>query len=399
MKLLQINAVYGFGSTGVIAKDIADTLVRDGGEAFCAYQEAEGEVAGGRRVGSFLDWKWHAVYTRLFGKQAYASRGATRRLLKWIDGIKPDIVHLHNLHSNYINLNMLADYLAERDIPTVITLHDCWYFTGKCSHFVSARCDRWQTECGSCPQLKCEVPSLFFDKTAFVLRDKCEHLLKIKNLTLVGCSEWIAGEARKSRLGSADIDVVYNGVDTSVFTPHESNVRDRLGIGDSFVIMGMADKWYDDRNRDLVVRLLGKNELDAHFVIVGCKPHQKEFFEGFRGVSALGYVSDRHELSDIYSSADVFLNLTHADTLPTVNMESICCGTPVVTFDACGSPELVDLDSGIVAEEDNADGIIEALGRIKAGACSFSAYEKHTKFDKNECYKKYLNIYRRIGKR
>jgi len=397
MKVLQINAVYGFLSTGVIVKDIRDTVVRDGGEAYSAYQEARGEVENGYRVGGLLDWKWHALYTRIFGKQAYASRGATRRLLRWVEKIKPDVVHLHNLHSNYVNLNMLCDYLAARDIPTVITMHDCWYFTGKCSHYVASGCEGWLSECGNCPQLKCEVPSLFFDNTGFVLRDKAEHLLKIPRLTLVGCSEWIAGEAKKSRLGRAPVEVVYNGVDTDIFTPHDSNFRRDNSLEGDFVILGMADKWYDARNRALVSRLLGQNELDARYVIVGCKPHHEEFFGSFGCVTTLGYISDRRYLSDVYSAADVFLNLTHADTLPTVNMESICSGTPVVTFDACGSPELVDEDSGIVVGEDDADGIIDALRRVRAGACEFSAYEKHTKFDKNECYKKYLNIYKRIS--
>ena len=394
MKVLQINAVFGYKSTGVIVKDIGDTLSANGHTPYYAYQTANGQVNNGYRIGNKLDWKFHALFSRIFGKQAYASKCATRRFLKWVDKIKPDVVHLHNVHSNYINLNLLCDYLAKKDIATVITLHDCWYFTGKCSHYVLVGCDKWQTACGNCPQNKKEVPSLFFDSTAKVLKDKSEHLNKIKNLTLVGCSNWIAEEVKKSKLTPKNIEVVYNGVDTDIFTPHENDFRKNHNIGDEFVIMGMADKWGQDRNRQTAKKIIEENK-DAKIVIVGCKDHHKEFFSKYDNVITIGYVSDRRELSDIYASSDVFVNLTHADTLPTVNMESICSGTPVITFNCTGSPELVDEDSGIVVDEDDTDAMIYAIEKIKTVGLKFSAIEKQQKFDKNKNYKKYLEIYKK----
>ncbi len=396
MRILQINAVYGYKSTGVIVKDIGETLEKNGGEGYYAYQSTCEPVKNGYKVGGKLGWKWHALHARIFGKQAYASKGATRKLVKWIDGMKPDVVHFHNLHSNYINLNMLCDYLAKKDIQTVITLHDCWYFTGKCSHYAPIKCDRWQKNCGNCPLNKAEVPSLFFDNTAKVLKDRTEHLLKIKNLTLVGCSQWIAGEAKKSHLQSADIKVVYNGVDTEIFTPHENGFKQEIGAEGKFLILGMADKWYAAQNREIVENLISSQGEDTHIVIVACNDEQKEFFERFANVTAIGYVTDRNRLADIYAASDVFVNLTRADTLPTVNMESICCGTPVITFDCCGSPELVDEDSGYIVKEGDGDDIIEKINLLKEIRLTFDVKEKQKKFDKNECYKKYLEIYKSI---
>ena len=395
MKVLQINAVYGFLSTGIIAKDICDMLEKNGEQTAVATQRTSIVSDNVYVVGNTFDWKYHALHSRIWGKQGYASRFATKKLVRWIENQKPDIVHLHNLHSNYINLNILCDYLADRNIPVVITLHDCWYFTGKCSHYAQAGCDRWQSSCGDCPQLKREVPSLFFDATQKVLSDKTEHLLKIKNLTLVGCSKWISDEVRKSRLASARIETVYNGVDTGMFTPHQSDFRQKYGINDKFVIMGMADKWSNPVNEKSVDAIIQSNP-DAAVVVVGCKEEQKAYFEKKKNVIAIGFVSDRKELSDIYASADVFVNLTRADTLPTVNMESICCGTPVVTFDSCGSPELVDEDSGFVVPQDDVSGLVDAINKVKNGECSFDALQKHKKFDKNSCYEKYYDVYKSL---
>ncbi len=395
MRILQINAVYGFKSTGIIVKDIESHLEKDGHQSHIAYQSAINPPAESYRIGNKLDWKIHALYSRIFGKQAYASRGATKKLIKYISKIGPDAVHLHNLHSNYINLNLLCDYLAKENIPTVITLHDCWYFTGKCTHYAGVKCDKWQASCGECPLNKGEQPSWFSDVTHKVLKDKTDHLNKIKNLTLVGCSEWITKEVEKSYLNPKYLLTVYNGVDTAVFRPHKSDFKERCGITQPFVIMGMADKWCLPENR-LAVKEIIANNKDARIIIVGCSEAQKRVFEGFQNVLPLGYITDRQELSDVYASSNVFINLTHADTLPTVNMEAICCGTPVITYDCCGSPELVDQNSGFIVEENNIPSLLEKIEYIKTNPIKIPIEEKHKKFDKNTCYGKYLEIYKKI---
>lgn len=397
MKVLQINAVYGFKSTGVIVKDIGDTLVHNGDEAYFAYQTTNETIENGYLVGGIFSWKWHALYSRVFGKQAYASKCVTKKFLKWVDKIQPDVVHMHNLHSNYIHLNLLCDYLTKKNIPVVITMHDCWYFTGKCSHYAAVKCGKWQDSCGDCPLNKSEQPSLFFDCTSKVLQDKTEHLSKLKNLTLVGCSNWIANEAKKSKLQTANIQVVYNGVDTSIFTPHDSGIKKELGIKNEFLILGMADKWYAEQNREIVEKLITSQDKNTKIVIVGCKEEQTKYFEQFGNVLPLGYITDRNQLADIYAASDVFVNLTRADTLPTVNMESICCGTPVITFNCCGSPELVSEGCGYIIEEGDCGGLLSRIEDIKRTPLSFDVDRQQKKFDKNECYKKYLDIYKNIS--
>lgn len=396
MKVLQLNAVYGYKSTGIIVRDIEKLLTDSGHTSYVAYQTAINPPENSYKIGNKVDWKIHALYSRFFGKQAYASRLATKGLINYIKGISPDIVHLHNLHSNYINLNMLCDFLAKSKIPVVVTMHDCWFFTGKCTHYTAVKCDKWQTTCGNCPQNKYEQPSLFFDCTSKVLKDRTGHLNKIHNLTLVGCSNWIADEAKKSLIKNADIKVVYNGVDTNTFTPHESDFRKKHGLKNEFIIMGMANKWCLDINKAAVERIIQEN-TDAKILIVGCNQKQKDSFKQYENVICLGYISDRDELSDIYSASDVFVNLTHADTLPTVNMESICCGTPVITYDCCGSPELVDSDSGFVVEEDDVNTLLLRIKQIREEPLFFDVKEKQQKFDKNTCYNKYTDIFTSIN--
>jgi len=394
MRVLQINAVYGFKSTGIIVKDIEELLQNNGDECFIAYQTAINPPKNSYKIGNKLDYKLHALLARLFGKQAYFSKAATKGLLKYIDKISPDVVHLHNLHSNYLNLNMLCDYLSEKNIKTVYTLHDCWVFTGKCTHYAGVKCDKWQTTCGNCPLNKAEQPSLFFDATSFVLKDKTNHLNKIKDLTIVGCSEWIKGEAEKSLLTPKDITVIYNGVDTEIFKPHKTNFKEEYGITEDFVIMGMADKWCLKENQAAVEKIIANNK-ESKIVIVGCKEEQKELFKQYSNVLPLGYVKDREKLADIYASSNVFINLTHADTLPTVNMESICCGTPVITYNCCGSPELLDENSGFVVNENDIDDILEKQEAIKKAPPQIDILAAHKRFDKNTCYKGYLEVYKK----
>ena len=393
MKVLQINAVYGFKSTGVIVKDIENLLENNGHTSFVAYQTAINPPKNSYKIGCVLDWKLHALYARLFGKQAYFSFFATKKLIKYIKKIKPDVVHLHNLHSNYLNLNLLCDYLAKANIKTVYTLHDCWAFTGKCSHYAAVKCDKWKSTCGNCPLNKTEQPSLIFDNTSKVLKDKTSHLNKIKDLIIVGCSEWIKGEAEKSLLKPKEITVIYNGVDTEIFKPHKNNFKKENNITEDFVIMGMADKWCLKENEEAVKQII-KNNKECKIVIVGCKEDQKQLFKDYKNVLALGYIKEREKLAEIYASSNLFINLTHADTLPTVNMESICCGTPVITYNCCGSSELVDKNSGFVVAENDIKTLLEKIEETKKAPPKIDIAAAHKKFDKNTCYNKYLEVYK-----
>ena len=398
MKVLQINATYGYGSTGLIMSDIGEAVKDSGNEAYFAYQSSRTQVENGYRIGSTFDWKAHAFLCRLLGKQGYYSIFATRKFLKHLDKISPDVVHLHNLHSNFINLNMLLKHLAKKDIPTVITMHDCWYFTGKCFHYVDVNCTKFTSGCGNCPKKSDSPRSLIFDSSARVLKDREKYLSSIPRLKIAGCSEWICNEAKKGIMRGFDITTIRNGVDTDIFKSRDKQALKKFfGFEDKFVIMGMANKWLSPLNAVFLEKIVTSLSEDEKIIIVGCKETHKAMLEKYSDrVMSVGFVTDRSKLAEYYAMSDVFVNVTHADTLPTVNMESICCGTPVVTYNSCGSPELVLEGCGHVVLENDVDEIINKIKLVKKEGCAGCAEIGKKSFEKQMCYEGYSDLYREI---
>lgn len=398
MRVLQINANYGYGSTGIIMRDIGETLLCAGHEAFFAYQRSKNSVNNGYVIGNVVDWKCHAFLCRIFGGQGFYSRSATKKLCDYLDEIVPDVVHLHNLHSNFVHLGMLLEYLAKRDIPTVITMHDCWYFTGKCFHFIDVQCERYKIGCGNCPKQKSAPKSCFFDYSKRDLMSKNERLHAIPRLILVGCSKWISLRAKESLLKDIRIKQIYNGVDIDIFKPmNVTELKKQYNIGNQYVVLGMANKWCNSKNIKLIKTV---SELpNTVLMLIGCKNQDVLWLkECCSNVVSVGYISDRHMLAMHYSMADVFVNLTLADTLPTVNMESICCGTPVITYDSCGSPELINDDSGIVVPKGDHEKIIESINIARNKKWEKCRQSGILRFDKQYCYQRYLDIYKLLCK-
>ena len=152
MKIVQINAVYGFGSTGIIVQDLQKLCQDNRIECIVAYSQSKRRVENGYHLGNLLSNKIHALLSRISGKQGYFSICSTLRFLKFLDKYQPDIIHLHNLHGCYINVPMLLRYVAKKSIKVVVTLHDCWFYTGGCSHYTSAGCTKWLNGSGNCPK-------------------------------------------------------------------------------------------------------------------------------------------------------------------------------------------------------------------------------------------------------
>jgi len=398
LKILQINANYGFGSTGVIIEDIGKAITKSGNEAFFAYQRANNSISTGIIIGNIIDWKLHAILCRIFGGQGYYSRVATHRFISKLKKIKPDVVHLHNLHSNFLNIDLLFKFLAKEDIATVITMHDCWYFTGKCFHYVDYKCEKYITGCGNCPKKKTPPKSYLFDWSRISLENKKNRIKNIPRLRIVGCSLWICKEAKRGILKDCKIEKVYNGVDISIFKPKENDIREKYNIKDKFLVMGMANKWLLKENIDMLLSV--SSIPNVNLMIVGCTEEQKKIIKSKnKNIIAVGFIKDRDELANYYSAADVFVNLTHADTLPTVNMESICCGTPVITYDSCGSPELISKETGVVVKENDKVGIINSIKDISKNKLKNCREVGVKKFDKEKCYERYIEIYKELNKK
>lgn len=401
MKVVQINAIYGSKSTGTIVREIQSCSEKNGIEAYVAYSIADrpdADVLRGYRIGNQLTAKWHAFISRVIGKQAYANHFTTWRFLRWLDAIKPDVVHLHNLHNNYIHLNMLLHYLAKHDIATVVTMHDCWYFTGGCMHYASIGCNRWQSGCGQCPKWR-QIPSYFFDCTQSVLKDRKQYLSAIPRLTMVGASEWIANEMKQSLLKDLNIIFIHNGFDLEVFTPTPSNKRKEQNIENKFVVFGPASKWLLPINKPTLDYFISWMNDDMVLVLFGCTQTNNALPSN---VVQIGYTKSPKEMAELYSMADVLVNCSREDTLSSLNLECQACGTPVVTYDATGSKETVDDECGFAIPTGDYEALWEKTMEIKQlGKPVLSTLCREwamAHFKKEPNYERYIELYHNILK-
>lgn len=408
MKVLQINAVYNQLSTGRTTTELHKVLLENGIDSYCAY--AQSNVEDGEnlyRIGSAFDRKLHALLSRISGKQAYFSKGATKKLIKYMDGIKPDIVHLRNFHSNYINMPMILDWLGRNDIATVVTLHDFFFLTGKCVHFNEAGCTKWQTKCENCPNLQNGNPTWFFDRTAEMFGDRYELFSRIKKLAFVGVSDWATDEAKKSPIAqnATEVKRIYNWIDLSKFKPLDvEKTKKRHGNENEFVILGVAAVWDERKGIRDFIRLAKslQNYNDIKVVLIGPVPRVilEDGEDGREYVIPVGTTDSVDELVGWYNAADVFVTLSTEETFGKVSAEALSCGTPVVCYNVTANPELVGDGCGYVVKKGDLDGVKEAILKIredtKARYSQSCVDFSHKHFDKDECVKQYIRLYREL---
>ena len=342
-----------------------EDLNQMGVESYAAVSRAYG-CEGVYTIGNERSVKIHGLLSRISGKQGYFSKGNTHKLIKHIQNIKPDIVHLHNLHANYINLPMILEYLAENDIPTVISLYDCWFFTGKCMHYTTAGCYKWQTECKNCPQKHEGNDSWFFDKTNKVFKDKVRLFNNIPRLAIIGISEWITDECRKSAIAknAKIIQREYLWIDMEKFKARDAKpLREKLKLDNKFVILGVAEQWGNAKGLNRFLELAEKLSDDKIIVLVG-NPDPDTALPA--NVICVGRTDSQEELSEYYSMADVFMTFSYQETFGKVSAEALSCGTPVICYNSTANPELVGDNCGVVVEIDDKDGMLKAVNTVQS---------------------------------
>ena len=358
MKYAQVNS-FSNGSTGALMFRMRAEREALGDECRVFWGRGrdaanQGECRFATRANVLLD----ALLTRMDDRAGFHSRAATRRLLDELDRFDPDIVHLHNLHGYYVNTEMLFTWLAKRNQQTIWTLHDCWAFTGHCAHFTYANCNQWKSPCGClgpCPQ-KGEYPKAVFAsacKRNFDDKRRLFTLLPADRMTLIAPSRWLAGLVADSFLANYPVEVRPNEIDRTVFKPTPSDVRDRFGIGDRFIILGVASPWTQRKGLDDFIRLAA--DLDDAFAIVLVGLSEGQIRALPAGVVGIPRTDSPQKLAEFYTSADIFFNPTGEDNYPTVNLEAEACGTPVITYDTGGCREtLHDSRSAAVASYESA---------------------------------------------
>ena len=396
-KLLQINATLNLGSTGRIAEQIANAAKKKGWDCFLAH--------GGRYVGqsnytsiqvsSKRDNYFHAFYGEFLGKHGLGSTRATKHFVEQVKALKPDIIHLHNIHGYYLNYRVLFEYLAYAKIPIVWTLHDCWAFTGHCTHFEMVSCEKWQTECEQCPLKMAQYKTRLIDRSQKNYQLKKQLYKELSNVTLVPVSNWLAGLVAKSILGNFPIHVINNGVDVNVFKPTNNTIRDRYGIPiDKKIILGVVGSGFGDEKGEREFIELSKQN-DLQIIIVGLKGNESQGLPP--NIIRSERTSSLKELAAFYSAADVFLNPTYNDTFPTTNLEALACGTPVITYRTGGSPEALDDSTGIVVDKGDLKGLNGAIYEVihngkeyYSAACVKRAIDHYNKDDR---FDEYIKLY------
>lgn len=399
MKVLQINAVYGAGSTGRMTMELHEYMIQQGIDAYVACSKGiDSSDLRQISIGNALDVKFHSLMARVTGLQGYCSKRATIKLIKKVDELHPEIVHLGNLHSNYINVKMMLDYLGKHDIATVIVLHDCWFFTGKCSHYTVERCGRWKSKCGNCPQLKKDIPSWFFDRTTKMLTDKAAGFRNIKKLGIIGVSEWITFEARESILKDATIiKCIYNWVDTDIFKPdynRASEIRKKLKLEEKKIILGVSNIWSDTKGLKTFLELSKLLDEKEIILLVG-NVEGKDLPENIINIPPTSHVE---ELIGYYSSADVFLQLSVEETFGKVVVEAMSCGTPVIVVNSTANSELIADKNGYVCEVGDIADIKKKIDLINTS--SLDTYQTlcreyaKSKFGMKDQMEKYIAFYK-----
>ena len=355
MRIVQINSVPNL-STGTVMLENHKRYEAEGNESWRMWgrgraAENEYEFNFGNKLGTYID----AAQTRIDGKASFHSRAATKRLLAKLNEIQPDLVHLHNLHGYYVNIEMLFNWLATHDCKVEWTLHDCWAFTGHCAYFTYAKCAQWRSHCAcseKCPQLH-TYPSTFSSSSScrwsFEQKRHLFNLLPSERMTLITPSQWLADLVKQSFLSKYPVEVRYNTVDETIFKPTPSDFRERHGVGDRFMILGVASSWTERKGLNDFLRLQKKLDPTKYaIVLVGLNDEQLMCFP--EGIIGIKRTDSREELAGIYSTADVFFNPTVEDNYPTVNLEAEACGTAVVTYNTGGCAETVHRHDSLIVE-------------------------------------------------
>lgn len=398
MRIAELNMLH-VGSTGKIMLSIAE-VAREFGNVVLSfspkfYQRGKKNVfpyiLQHDYFGTCFENMLHLRLAQVTGYHGCFSIFGMHALLRKLKAFKPDIIHLHNLHNWTINFSMLTRYIKKNNIKVIWTLHDCWTFTGQCPHYTMIGCEKWKTHCFACPQCN-EYPKTFVDRSSRMYDLKQQWFTGL-DAVLVTPSQWLADQVKQSFLKDYPVQVINNGIDLDIFKPMESNFRQKYQCEDKKIVLGVSMGWSDKKGFDVFVELASRLPDDYQIVLVGGNEQTDNKLPA--NVLSIHRTQNQHELAEIYSVADVFVNPTREETFPTVNIESLACGTSVITFRTGGSPEIIDETCGSVIECDD----IDALEREIIRVCKDKPYSQEAcikracQFDQKEKFKEYVKLY------
>ncbi len=403
-RIIQINPVLRTStSTGRIMQEIGALAEKEGWLNWCAYGKGRDGIRPCTTsilpIGGMWSTSMHGLQTRIFDRHGLSSVSATQDFVKKLTEIKPDIVHIHNIHGYFLNYPVLFDYLRTNDIKVIWTVHDCWLYTGHCYYYSAIGCNRWQTGCGDCPQRGAFPKSFVIDRSRQNYIDKRNYFTSIPKdrMIIVPVSNWMREEMARSFFKDYTFKVIHNGIDTSVFRPYKTaSIRHKLGITpDKHIILGLASIWSPEKGLDDFIKLSGMLDEDDTIVLVGVDSKIAKRLPS--SIKWIRRTENIEMLVELYSASTVFVNPTYQDNYPTVNLESIACGTPVVTYRTGGSVESITNDTGRIVNQGDVAGLLTAVREIKAitkeGFTDSCRNYALSNFKKEDRYHDYLQLY------
>ena len=396
MKVLQINSVCGVGSTGRIACDLSREMTGAGIDNRIFYGVGQSDYELSRKFGGFVSLRTHQLGTRLTGRHGFFSTHTTKEMVQAIREYDPDIIHLHNIHGHYLNIEVLFRYLAGAGKPVVWTLHDCWAFTGHCAHFDLIGCEQWKTGCYDCPQKRSYPDSWFVDQSRRNWRRKKALFCSVDRLHLVTPSRWLANLAGESFLSDAQVSVIPNGIDLSAFSPSQSDLRREYAPNGQKIVLGVTSSWSQRKGLGDLFELSRRLGDGYRVLLIGLSKEQAAALP--HGVCAKEHTDSVKQLAEYYTAADVYVNPTYEDNFPTTNLEALACGTPVITYDTGGSPEAVDEHTGVVVPRGDLDALQKAVESTAQGIFDSNACcERAKQYDRKLTAERYVRLYQGLA--
>ena len=398
--IIQINVESNFGSTGRISENLSNHLLGTDYKSIIAhgpiYRESNSTTI---QIGNKNDYYTHILTTRIFDKHGLGSTKATKKFLTNLKDLKPDLIHLHNIHGYYINYEILFQFLKYMNIPVIWTLHDCWAFTGHCAHFEYINCEKWKTECNKCPLTHTYPKSWFTDRSLLNFNQKKIAFSNLNNLTLVPVSNWLASKIKDSFLSTYPIKTIPNGIDTDTFKPVSTKTyTDKKNWKEFTIILGVASVWDITKGWEDFIKMASLLKKDERIVLIGLSKKQINLLP--ENIIGLERTESKDELVQLYSIAKVFMNLTYADTYPTTNLEALSCGTPVITYNSGGSiEEITDYNGAVIPQGDYYEAyntFSKMKQNFKKDNTQLIRKKAIEKFDKSFQLKMYGELYRSI---
>lgn len=417
MKVLLINTSESTGGAAIAASRLCDSLNRHGVQAKLLVRDKQSDRVTTCRVparglhalwleGAFLWERFRIWCANKFHREGLFALdlgvgGAT--VVNTPEFREADIIHLHWVNQGFLALSELRRILASGK-PVVWTMHDMWPATSICHY--AHECTYFHTHCHDCPQLR--HPSAH--DLSWTVFDRKAATYSEGHITFVGCSKWIAEQARQSRLlGGFDITDIPNTYDHNIFCPGSKeearlhfNLPKRLRL-----LLFVCQKVTDPRKGlDYLFTALRSQCLHAWqgrlgLVVVG--QMAEEIAERIPlPIYTMDYISDPADMAILYRAVDLFVTPSLEDNLPNTIMEAMACGTPCVGFDVGGIPEMIDHEvNGYLARYRDADDLAIGIERILSvpnysELSAAAAHKAASCWNEEHVISQYISLYERL---